>query len=217
MGFWNLDTRASDIKEMAEMAGGLGFSGIGAISAKGLVEKQEAGIDISPGILLSGTAGVIRKNARAMRRKVELIVVKGGEESLNRAIVESPEIDILSEHLIGGRCGINHVLARLASDNNVAIEFDFSLLLDSYKRHRTRVVSGLLETARYVRKYGSPFVLVSTASGPWELRSPSELAAFGRFLGFPDPQIKKALSGGMVEENRKRLSGKWIMPGVEKQ
>ena len=217
MGFWNLDTRTKDVTEMAEMARRLGFSGLGIISHEGAPSGEEPGIEVSYGVLLAGRQDIIRKNARALRGKVELMVAAGGEEALNRAIVETPEIDILSEHLIKGRCGINHVLARLASKNNVAIEFDFSLILDCYKRHRAGVVSGLLETARYVRKYKSPFVLVSAASGPWELRSPSELTAFGRFLGFSDSQIKKALSAGMVKENRKRLSGKWIMPGVEKE
>ncbi len=216
MEVWNLDTRTAEAEEAAGMAKRLGFSGIGMVSeghAKTIPEQT--GIDISRGILLSGSPGDIRKRAKAMRRKVELIVAKGGNEDVNRAILETPEIDILSEHLVGGRCGINHVLARLAAKNSVYIEFDFSLLLDTYKRHRSGLVSGFLETAKFVKKYRAPFVLTSAAASPWELRSPSELIAFGRFLGFADPQIKKALSGGIVKENRKRLSGKWVMPGVE--
>ena len=144
MGLWNLDTRASEIRETALMARRLGFSGIGIILGQEEAEKgmKAEGIDVARGVLVSGNPDEIRKRARAVRRGTEIVVAAGGEEALNRAILETPEVDVLSGHLINGSCGINHVLARLAARNSVALEFDFCLLLGSWKKQRAGVVSG---------------------------------------------------------------------------
>ncbi len=157
----------------------------------------------------------IRKHVASVRKAADVVVVCGGTPELNRAAVETPETDILVGHAINGRCGINHVLARLAKKNNVAICFDFNQLMCSYRLGRIQEFSAMSEAARAVRRFGAPFVLASGARDPWDMRSPSELIAMGRLLGFTDADAKRGLSGQMVRENRKRLSGKWVMPGVE--
>jgi ribonuclease P/MRP protein subunit RPP1 len=142
-------------------------------------------------------------------------VACGGTVELNRIIMETPEIDILLNHDISGQCGINHVLARIAKKNGVAIGFDFNQLMTSYRLGRVQEFSAMVETARMVRKFKAPYVLTSGAMDPWDMRSPSELIAMGRLLGFSEGEARKGLSDHIVRENRKRLSGKWVMPGVE--
>ena len=73
----------------------------------------------------------------------------------------------------------------------------------------------MLETAKLVKKFRAPFVLTSGAMSEWDLRSPSEFYSFGKVLGFDPSGIRTNLSDKIVEENRKRLGDKWIMPGVE--
>ena len=68
-----------------------------------------------------------------------------------------------------------------------------------------------------MRKFRAPFVLTSRANTEWDLRSASEMVAFGRVLGFQDKEIKDSLSGKILKENRKRLGGKWVIPGVERE
>lgn len=159
--------------------------------------------------------GQVRNLVQRIRGSTELIVVRGGTEDLNRAILEAPEADILINHDIQGRPGINHVLARLAKKNDVAIGFDLNSLMMSYRLGRIQEFSALSDTAALVRRFGAPFVLTSGAKDPWDLRSSSELIAFGRQLGFTEAQARKGLSDRIIRKNRKRLSGKWIMPGVE--
>src|SRR3990167_1587444 len=106
-------------------------------------------------------------------------------------------------------------MVRLAKENNVAIDFAFNDVMYSYDKTRVRVLSNLVKNAALVKKYKAPFVLTSGGYSSWDLRSPSELISFGKVLGFDIPQIKQALSDWLVKENRKRLEGKWIQPGVE--
>jgi ribonuclease P/MRP protein subunit RPP1 len=157
----------------------------------------------------------VRKYVQSVRGKAEVVLAIGGTDELNRAIVEISEVDILLNHVVEGRCGINHVLAKIAKKNSVSVGFDFNSLVCSYRLGRIREFSAMEEAARAVRKYNSPFALTSGAQDPWDMRSVSELLALGSVLGFSGAQAKTGLSDGIARENKKRLSGKWIMPGVE--
>jgi ribonuclease P/MRP protein subunit RPP1 len=217
MALYDLCVRS---EEAAGFAKKLGWDGIGLITTlkdfKGPGVKKPGGLDISLGVEIEvKRASDLRKIVKRLRRKAELVVIKGGNLDVNRAALEIPEVDILTGFCLPGSCGLNHIMAKLAAKNNVSIGFEFGDILHSHEKSRTSILSMLLHAAKLVRKFRAPFILTSGALSPWDLRAPSELQAFGRVLGFKDPEIKKALGNGIVEENRKRLSGKWIMPGVE--
>jgi ribonuclease P/MRP protein subunit RPP1 len=217
--------RASDALRCLELGRKLGLDMVGLIvpleqlpSLRKLREKRDWRLRPGLAIGLEAAArkpGQLRKSVLAVRRSAEIVVASGGTEDMNRAALEIPELDILIGHEIDGRPGINHVLARLAKKNGVAIGFDLGRLIASYRLGRIQEFSSMAETAKIVRRFGAPFVLTSGAREPWDMRSPSELLALGSQLGFTEKESRRGLSGGMVRENRKRLSGKWIMPGVE--
>jgi ribonuclease P/MRP protein subunit RPP1 len=215
---------SEEFDETVELAKRLGWSGLGLLVKEsqlpGLRKKAEdlkgENIDIALGVRLEPKrVNEVPKHARKVRRSVELVAVVGGDPEINRAALETPEVDILLSPWSEAGSGMNHVLARLGKKNNVAVCFGFNELVYSYKNTRARLLSGIEEAAKIVRKFNCPFILSSTAAAPWDMRSASELVSFGRTIGLRDPEIKRGLSGDIIEENRKRLSGKWIMPGVE--
>jgi ribonuclease P/MRP protein subunit RPP1 len=158
----------------------------------------------------------LAKIAKTMRKRAEVILAHGGNLEINRTACETPEIDILAHPEIGRNdSGLDYVAAKLARENNVAIEFNFRGLLLSYKKTRAEIFSRMLENARLVRKAKAPFIITSGALEPYDLRSPYELMAFARALGLNPKESKKGLSEKLLKENRKRLGGRWIMPGVE--
>jgi len=220
----NVSVPVEELGEAVELAKKLGWKGIGIITnenqlagfRKETIRHKSKGFDIALGVLLEpARAGEVPKKAGKLRRSVELIAVKGGLPEVNRTALETPEVDLLLSPWSQDGCGLNHVLARLGKKNNVAVCFGFSELLYSYKKSRASLLSGMQEAAKLATKFGCPFALSGSAASPWELRAASELVSFGRVLGLRDPDMKKALSGQIIEENRKRLSGKWIMPGAE--
>ena len=158
----------------------------------------------------------VTKLAKKARKKVELILVHGGDLEINRKACETSEVDILTHPELGrDDPGLDYVMIKLAKKNGVSIEFNFHGVLFSYKKSRSDIFSRMLEIANLVRKYKTPFVLTSGAIEPNDLRAPSELISFGKLLGFNPKEIKANLSGKIIEENRKRLGKKWVMPGVE--
>jgi ribonuclease P/MRP protein subunit RPP1 len=221
--FWDLYVKAGPAS--SELARKLGWSGLGLVvpwKAEGEIKqlaeaaKSLKGIDAAVGVELRGPAHAVRKACQAVRKRVELVVVQGGDLEVNRSSLGMPEVDMLASPWKGrSDCGMDHVTAKMAAKNNVAVLFDFHELMTSSRRTRVQVMNNMLEAAKLVRKFRAPFAISSGAMESYDLRAPSDLMSFGRVLGFQDPAIKGAMSGAMVTENRKRLSGKWVMPGVE--
>jgi ribonuclease P/MRP protein subunit RPP1 len=225
MGQFDAYARTGDPEGAAKMAKALGWDGLCLVTQwkgkdslegfKGSIRPLR-GLDIAVGVEIdSGKVKDFRKVVRSVRKGVELVLVSGGDPEKNRAVLETPEVDALVRPWAERNCGLDYVMARIARKNNVAVQFDFSGLLMSNKRTRVGVMARFLEAAKLVRKYSSPFVLTSGAMDPYDIRAPADLVSFGRVLGFRDPAIKVAMSDTILKENRKRLSGKWIMPGVE--
>jgi ribonuclease P/MRP protein subunit RPP1 len=141
-----------------------------------------------------------------MRQAVRIIAVTGGDTELNRQLFGTPKIDMVS----GVSCGsdFDYVMCNLARDNDVAVEFAFIDLLQSYGRSRTMILSNMKRNAALVRKHGAPFTITSGALSKWDMRSPHDLSVFGRLLGFSDPAIRSALSDKLITDNEKKISGK---------
>jgi ribonuclease P/MRP protein subunit RPP1 len=225
MGYSDLCIRTEEVEKSLELGGRLGLDTMGLIipleklanfekfrNKRDWREKPRLALGVE---VKTEKHGQLRKFVTSIRRSAEIVVVQGGSAELNREIAEIPEVDILLGHDINGQCGINHVLARLAKKNGVAIGFDFNQLMTSYRLGRIQEFSSMVDTAKIVRKFKVPYVLTSGARDPWDMRSPSELIAMGRLLGFSEGEARKGISDKIVRENKKRLSGKWVMPGVE--
>jgi len=206
----------SDPAAVSEKAAKLGWGGLCVLGAEYRAEVQAKGkpcIDVAKGTIIEADkAATVRREALKRRRVFEVVAVRGLSDEANRAAVETPAADIL---LPGDDSRVDYVMVKLAKKNSVAIGFEFRQLLQSSGEDRSRIFSMMRATAKLVRKFGASFVITSGAMSEWDLRAPSELTAFGRVLGFETPGITKAISAWLIERNRKRLGGKWVMPGVE--
>ena len=221
---YDLCVRTDDLKETIGLATKVSWNGLGFLipySNKYSKEAKEAkdsirsvkGIDVAIGIeIRTKNPNGVKRIAKNIRREVELIAIRGDTPEVARSALETPEVDVL---ILQGDIMINHVMAKLAVKNNVSVGFVFSELLLSYKKTRISLFSTMINNAKVLRKYRTPFVLSSGSFSEWDLRSPSDLMAFGKLLGYQDNQVTRALSDDILKENRKRLGKKWIMPGVE--
>jgi len=213
MPFCDLCTRlpADRLDESAAMAKRLGWHSLGVLSG-----ERDVPLPAGEGSVFHVTEITPRKvsdvaNAcKRLRRSHLILAVATRDLECARAALETPEADVL---LYEGP--LNHVMAKLGRENSVAVAFDFSRVLSASDRSRTLALAEMTENARLVRKFRTPFILTSGAREPWSLRAPRDLAAWGRTLGLEEKQSMSAVSDAIVRENEKRLSGKWISPGVE--
>ncbi|MSR85917.1 hypothetical protein EXS74_00810 [Candidatus Woesearchaeota archaeon] len=125
----------------------------------------------------------------------ELVVVQGGDDILNRAVVSSRYVDILLDPHLGNRkdfmhqrnSGLNHVLCSLAKENNVAIGFSFSNILHAEKRGV--LLGRIMQNILLCRKYKIPMVIGSFAKEEWDVRNEKDLQAFFQVLGMTGKEV----------------------------
>lgn len=213
---------SDNLGECAKFSRELGWEGLCyVIPAKdfdrerSILKKLKTSLDIALGVLIEAEKmNEVRKLVDSFRSKTNLIFVKGGDAELNRYIFNMPKVDVVTD--VANNDRLDHVMCRLAAEHSIAIEFCFIDLLQSYSKSRARILSNMNRNAELVRKFRSPFVITSGALSKWDMRSPHDIMVFGRTLGFQDPELKEAISGEMIDSNRKRFTGKIVMKGVER-
>ena len=123
----------------------------------------------------------LRKKVQKSRRNADILMVRGGDLKINRAACEDQRVDILSQPYRSRRdTGINHILARKAAENSVAIEINLKTLFKTNLRYRYRVISQFRHIIELQRKFKFPLIITSNANSKYDLRSPHEISALAR-------------------------------------
>ncbi|MBI4177532.1 MAG: hypothetical protein HY516_04145 [Candidatus Aenigmarchaeota archaeon] len=158
----------------------------------------------------------LHKTLDEVRKKFEIVIVRGGDSEVNRAAVETNQVDLLSHpEMQRNDSGLDLVMAKAAADNNVCIELNFRQILNSFRKSRVHTLAHMRQNLKLAKKYGFPVAITSGAYSKWELRAPRELAAFGASIGMDLEDSLKSLEAPKIDANRAKLKGSWVMPGVE--
>lgn len=163
----------------------------------------------------SNNPSEIRKITRKYRNKASCISVLGGNLKVNRTSLENVQIDVLSRpYLKRYDAGLNHVLAREAKNNNVAIELFFRDVLKSYFTHRSKVLANFRDIYRLHEKYDFPLILSSGAESIFDIRTVQDFKAVftqtGLDASYVDNSFKTAENILKFNSDRKNL----ILSGV---
>lgn len=89
--------------------------------------------------------------------------------------------------------GLNQVLCKLAKKNNIAIAFNFNLILNSEGMLRSQLLGRMMQNIKLCRKYKINTVIASFASKPEEVRSAHDLISFGISIGMHPKEAKESL------------------------
>ena len=165
----------------------------------------------------SSNVNEIRKIVNKYRSKSSCVSVVGGDLKVNRAVLENIRVDILSRpYLKRYDCGINHVLAKEAVRNNVAIELCFKDILRSYLSHRSKILSNFKDIYTLYRKFDFPLVLSTRAESVFDIRTTYDFIAFFKQTGLTDDEIAKSFknSKDILEFNKNR--DQMIFKGVRR-
>lgn len=159
----------------------------------------------------------IQMSVNKFRKKASCISVVGGDLKVNRSTLENIKVDVLSRpYLRRYDSGLNHVLAKEAVKNNVAIELCFKDVLKSYLSHRSKVISNFKDIYTLYRKFDFPLVLSSRAESVFDIRTTHDFVAFFKQTGLTDAEINKSFetSSNILEYNKNRED--LILKGVRR-
>jgi len=130
---------------------------------------------------------------RAERGEAAVIAVHGGDETINRAAVEAG-VNLLAHPNKGRGRGrsFDHVLAREAAENGVAVELSLAPALRSSGGERIKAIRDLRTTLKLLRKYNTPFVVSADPYNHLQVRAPRELRALAHLVGVEDDEFERA-------------------------
>ena len=159
----------------------------------------------------------LRKKVQKSRKNSDILMVRGGDLKVNRAACEDQRVDILSQPYRSRRdTGLNHVLARKASENSVAIELNLKILFKTNLRYRYRVISQFRHIIELQRKFKFPLIITTNANSKYDLRSPQDIFALARCFQMTFEELFDAISETpkeIIETNNARDS--FIVDGVK--
>ena len=164
----------------------------------------------------SNNPSEIIKIVRKYRNKSSCISVLGGNLKVNRTCLENIQVDVLSKpYLKRYDSGLNHILAREAKANNVAIELVFSDILNSYLSHISKILANFRDIYKLHRKYEFPLILSSGAESILDLRTVKDFEAVFTQTGLTSLEVEESFrtAENILEfnGNRKNL----ILSGVK--
>ena len=179
---------------------------------------EEYGVDIVPAVEVrasdpSRASGFVG----SYRESQTLVLVHGGDHQMNRFAVEQAAVDVLA-HPMAGDGDFNHVLARIARENGVRVEFNLRHALRAEGGRRVQALGDLRKLRELVEYYDTPYVVSADPRSHLQLRAPRELQAVGDAVGLPDGAVETGLTewGRLAERNRTRRSKAFVEPGVRR-
>lgn len=148
-------------------------------------------IGISMGInIQNANSNEIQKITRRNRDKAFVISALGGDLKVNRSVCENLKMDVLSRPYYKRRdSGMNHVLAKEAARNNVAIELCFADVLHNHLKYRANLISSFKEILMFHRKFKFPLILTTDSRSIYDIRSTRDITSFFKSIGFTDKEI----------------------------
>jgi ribonuclease P/MRP protein subunit RPP1 len=208
--FYDFYTHPDDAGLMAVEGKKYGYSGI-AVIGHDSNEKTILPEDFSiyRGVEIQAKPSRIREEIKKYRDSDHILIVKGGEEEINRAAVETEGLDILLHPL-----EFNNVLAKAASDNSVSIGFNLGLLIRLQGVARVRELKTMKINLKHARKYKLQLIITSDAHSIYDLRAPREMVALSSLFGMTEKEAVNAMSAGPLNILR-RKSPDYIQEGVE--
>lgn len=177
--------------------------------------KNEITVDYTLNIK-SDNPNEIRKIIRKYRNNASCISVLGGNLKVNRSCLENIQVDVLSKpYFKRYDAGINHVLAREAKENNVAIELVFNDILKSYLSHRSKILANFREIYRLHRKYDFPLILSSGGESIFDIKTVKDFKAVFTQTGLTEIEVDNSFktSRDILEFNKERNN--MILSGVK--
>lgn len=184
---------------------------------KDLKDKLNNFIDIDYTLSIkSNNPSEIRKIVRKYRNKSSCISVLGGNLKVNRNCLENIQVDVLSKpYFKRYDSGLNHILAREAKDNNVAIELVFNDILKSYLAPRSKILANFRDIYKLHRKYEFPLILSSGAQSIFDIRTVMDFKAVFMQTGLTDLEVENSFktAENILEFNKDRKN--MILSGVK--
>lgn len=179
------------VRRFALEAKALGFDSLVAVDTPAC---SFDGVEVFRGILIRD-APVKDVISRLKREKETGTVFSVGarDNGFNRAVIGLKGVHILRGIHAAERNAFDHVTARMAADNGVAIDIDLSVLIAGRGAARQRAIYRYRDILTFERRFEFPVSLSSHARSYLDLRAVREMSGLCSLIGMDTTGVEKAL------------------------
>jgi ribonuclease P/MRP protein subunit RPP1 len=179
------------VRRLALEAKTLGFDSLVAMDTPA---GSFDGVEILSGIIVQDAPmrDVIARVKRA-KDSGAVISVSAWDNGFNRAAISLKGVHILRGIQAADKNAFDHVTAKMAADNNVAIDIDLSFLIGARGVIRQRAIHRYRDLLTFERRFEFPVSLSSHARSYLDLRAVREITGLCSLVGMDTPDVEKAL------------------------
>ena len=188
----------SSVQRFALEAAALGFDSLVAIDTPSATYGD---VEVRSGIIIRGGMKEVMAQVKKVRDPTTVISVKAGDAGFNRAAVGYRGVQILRGIHAADKNAFDHVTAKMAADNRVAIDIDLSVLIAARGVPRQRAIQRYRDVLVLEERFEFPLTLSTYARSVLDLRAVREITGLCTLLGMDLPDVERALGGvGIVTE-----------------
>ena len=183
----------SSVRRFALEAAALGFDSLVALDTPSATYGD---VEVRAGLFLrnAGMKDVIAQVKR-VRDPTTVISVKAGDAGFNRAVVGYRGVHILRGIHAADKNAFDHVTAKIAADNRVAIDIDLSVLIAARGIARQRAIQRYRDVMVLEERFEFPLTLSTYARSILDLRAVREITGLCSLLGMDLPDVERAFGG----------------------
>jgi ribonuclease P/MRP protein subunit RPP1 len=183
----------SSVRRMALEAKVLGFD---RLVAAGTPSAEFYGIEIHTGILIRDTAvRDLTTRIKRERNSEAVISVQAGDNGFNRSVISLKGVHILRGLHSADKNAFDHVAAKMAADNRVAIDLDLFPLISGRGFTRQRIMHRYRDILVLERRFEFPLTISSHARSILDMRAVREIAGLCSLIGMDIPDVERAFFG----------------------
>ena len=181
------------MRRMALEAKALGFD---RLVAAGTPSAEFYGIEIHTGILIRDTAvRDLTTRIKRERNSEAVISVQAGDNGFNRSVISLKGVHILRGLHSTDKNAFDHVAAKMAADNRVAIDLDLFPLISGRGFTRQRIMHRYRDILVLERRFEFPLTISSHARSILDMRAVREIAGLCSLIGMDIPDVERAFFG----------------------
>ncbi|MEI7857982.1 MAG: RNase P subunit p30 family protein [Methanomicrobiales archaeon] len=183
----------TSVRRLALEAAALGFDSIVAADTP---SGTYAGVTVRSGLMLRDIP--VKDVIAAVKRVKDsgkVVSVNAANNNFNRAVIGIKGMHILRGIQSADKLAFDHVAAKMAADNLVAVDIDLSPIIHGRSVARQRAIHRYMDILVLEQRFEFPITLSTHARSFLEMRNVRDVAGICSLIGMDVPDVERALSG----------------------
>lgn len=183
----------ASVRRLALEAAALGFDSIVAADTPSGTYGE---VEVRSGLMIHDVS--IKDVLSAVKRSKDsgkVISVNAANNSFNRAVIGIKGVHILRGIQSADKLAFDHVAAKMAADNRVAVDIDLFPIIMGRSVARQRAIHRYMDILVLEQRFEFPLTLSTHAHSLLEMRNVRDIAGLCSLFGMDVADVERALAG----------------------